>query len=164
MPYLLHIFVFCPLMYGIISQMSISVSYFTKRTHCECTSLYILNTFFPPLDKSLTKQRRIFCELFLRVRQFCQIQNFFEAWFPICNIFSFVSFFVSYFILSFFLPPVFLFLIWFTALSSLPQSSLMSVVIMPPAIFLVCWLPPLSPPLLHCGRLVVVSVLSRSWV
>lgn len=76
-------------------------------------------------------------------------------------IFFFVSSFVSYFILSFFLPPVFLFLIWFTALSSLPQSSLMSVVIMPPAIFLVCWLPPL---LLHCGQLVVVSVLSRSWV
>lgn len=58
----------------------------------------------------------------------------------------FLSLFLTFF-LSFFLPPVFLFSFWFTALSSLPQSSLMSVVIMPPAIFLcVGCSPPFSAP------------------
>lgn len=66
-------------------------------------TLHTKRFFFPRLDESLTKQRRIFCELFLRVWQFCQIQNFFEAWFPICNIFPlFLSLFLTLFSLSFF--------------------------------------------------------------
>lgn len=70
--------------------------------------------------------------------------EYFTDLFPICNLFLcfFLCFLLS-FSLSFF-PLFSFFSFWFTALSSLPQSSLMSVVIMPPAIFLcVGWSLPL---------------------